>query len=131
MIEVVCGVIRDDAGRVLACRRPADKHLGGLWEFPGGKVEAGETPAVALVRELREELGVGVVVESALTPVEWDYGTAAIRLLPFFCRISAGEPRAIEHQQLAWEPLEALKTLAWAPADVPILRELELLKSGP
>jgi 8-oxo-dGTP diphosphatase len=130
-IDVVCGVIRNDAGCLLACRRPAGKHLGGLWEFPGGKVEAGEMPEIALLRELREELGVEVIVERGMTEVPWDYPAVAIRLLPFVCRISqGGPPRAIEHAELRWLTLDDLKTLAWAPADEPVIRELQNLAAG-
>jgi len=124
MIEVVCGVIRDSGGRYLACRRPAGKHLGGMWEFPGGKVEEGEDPAAALVRELREELGVEVAVERALTAFPWRYEWGKMRLLPFLCRIVAGEPEAIEHQELRWCERERFGELEWAPADVPVFAEL-------
>ncbi len=72
-IDVVCGVILDGEGRCLACRRPEGKHLGGLWEFPGGKVDAGEMPDAALVRELEEELGIRVEVGERLRDVRWDY----------------------------------------------------------
>ncbi len=121
MIEVVCGVVEDEAGRVLACRRPQGGHLGGMWEFPGGKVEAGETPAAALVRELREELAVDVVVGEALPPVEWDYGRGPIRLIPFRCRILRGEPVLLEHTECRWCGCAEAAELLWAPADVPVL----------
>jgi len=121
---VVCGVIGDEAGRVLACRRPVGGHLAGLWEFPGGKVEAGETPAAALVRELREELGIEVAVGAALAPVTWDYGRAPFRLLPFHCRILRGEPTPLEHAELRWCGLTEALGLVWAAADVPILADL-------
>lgn len=124
MIEVVCGVIRDASGRYLACRRPEGKHLGGLWEFPGGKVEAGEEPAVALARELREELAVEVVVEGALTAFPWSYDWGTMLLRPFYCRITAGEPKPIEHQELRWCERERFGELEWAPADVPVFAEL-------
>lgn len=124
MIEVVCGVIRDSCGRYLACRRPAGKHLGGMWEFPGGKVEDGEEPAAALVRELQEELGVEVVVERPLTAFAWRYEWGEMRLRPFLCRIISGEPEAIEHEELRWCERERFGALEWAPADVPVFAEL-------
>ena len=123
MIEVVCGLIEDGGGRVLACRRPEGKHLGGLWEFPGGKVEPGESPAEALVRELREELGIETEVAGALTPVVWDYGRGPIRLIPFFCRIVSGEPQPHEHDALEWVDTTTCDRLHWAAADGPILAE--------
>jgi 8-oxo-dGTP diphosphatase len=129
MIDVVCGVIEDAEGRVLACLRPADKHLGGLWEFPGGKVEHGEAPHLALVRELREELGIEVEVLGALDPVPWHYERGAIRLLPFDCRITGGEPWPHEHERLRWCAGDELAGLQWAPADLPVLEQVRLRKA--
>lgn len=123
MIEVAAGLVLDEAGRLLACRRPEGKHLGGKWEFPGGKVEIGESPAAALVRELEEELGVTVEIGRALTPVVWDYGRGPIRLHPFVCRIVAGEVHPHEHEEIRWCESEELPALDWAAADVPILAE--------
>jgi 8-oxo-dGTP diphosphatase len=124
MIDVVCGVIEDREGRFLACLRPQGKHLGGLWEFPGGKVEVGEIPAAALARELLEELSVEVEVGPPLTPVIWAYTERTIRLLPFRCRIIGGELYATEHEELRWCSPENFHELPWADADLPILREI-------
>ena len=126
MTEVVCGVIEDDAGRFLACLRPAGKHLGGFWEFPGGKVEAGESPEAALVRELLEELGIEVAVEGALDPVLWTYDRGPIRLSPFLCHIIRGIPSPLEHEALRWCAPRDIASLPWAPADLPILEQLRL-----
>ena len=124
MIDVVCGVIGDGLGRYLACRRSPGRHLGGLWEFPGGKVEAGEEPPQALARELAEELGVEVAVGAALEPVAWTDGHVSIRLLPYLCRITAGEPQPLEHDGLEWCAPGDFDRLKWAPADVPVLENL-------
>lgn len=123
MIEVVAGLILDEAGCLLACKRPEGKHLGGKWEFPGGKLEDGEDPAAALVRELDEELGIVVVPGEALTPVVWDYGRGPIRLHPIVCRIGMGDPLPHEHSEIRWCGRDDLKALDWAEADVPILNE--------
>lgn len=123
MIAVVCGVLMDGEGRVLACRRPDGGHLGGFWEFPGGKVETGETPAAALVRELWEELGIEVEVGAALSPVDWDYGRGPIRLWPFRCRIVGGTLTLLEHAECRWCDAADAARLSWAPADVPVLEE--------
>ncbi len=123
-MDVVCGVIGNESGQFLACLRPAGKHLGGLWEFPGGKVDPGESPEAALVRELREELAVEVEVGVALTPVIWSYENRTIRLLPFHCKIVHGELQAIEHEELRWCSRENVNELVWAAADLPILREI-------
>lgn len=124
MIEVVCGVIGNSKGQFLACLRPTGKYLGGFWEFPGGKVDPGESPESALVRELREELGVEVQVGRSLTPVMWNYEKAVILLRPFVCTIIAGELQALEHERLLWCSSEDFGNLAWAAADEPILREI-------
>jgi 8-oxo-dGTP diphosphatase len=124
MLEVVCGVIKNPEGQFLACLRPEGKHLGGLWEFPGGKIDPGESPESALVRELREELAVEVEVGAPLAPVTWHYGARTIRLSPFFCRIVGGKLHAVEHEKLLWCAPEKFGDLIWADADVPILREI-------
>lgn len=125
MLEVVCGIIKNSSGQILACRRGLERHLGGLWEFPGGKVDAGETPEVALARELHEELGITVGVGEILSPiVEWTDGAVSIRLRGFFCEIIQGTPQPHEHEEIRWcEPSE-LPDLDWAEADVPLVREL-------
>ncbi|GAA5482138.1 (deoxy)nucleoside triphosphate pyrophosphohydrolase [Haloferula sargassicola] len=123
MIDVVAGLIEDDHGRLLACRRPPGKHLAGKWEFPGGKIEPGESPAAALVRELREELGITVEPHTPLTPVVHDYGRGAIRLIPISCRIVEGLPHPHEHDRIEWCDRGQLAGLDLAEADRPILAE--------
>ncbi len=129
MKDVVCGVITDSEGKVLACRRGEGRHLAGLWEFPGGKVDEGETPEAALARELKEELGVSVTVGEMLEAVvEWTDGVVSIRLAGYWCRISDGEPVALEHEELRWCKVSALAGLEWAEADVPLVEEVSNLK---
>jgi len=124
MIDVVCGLIENSRGEFLVCLRPQGKHLGGLWEFPGGKVEIGEAHPAALIRELREELSINVEIVQALSPVIWHYDKLTIHLHPYHCRMREGEPVAIEHEKLLWCAPENFKSLPWAPADVPIYEEL-------
>ncbi|BCX48118.1 pyrophosphohydrolase MutT [Haloferula helveola] len=123
MIDVVAGLILASDGRLLACRRPEGKHLGGKWEFPGGKVEPRETPEPALVRELREELEITVEPLRQLTPVVHDYGRGPIRLIPIVCRITDGEPHPHEHSEIRWCTADELDELDLAAADLPILAE--------
>jgi len=123
ILYVVCAIIVRGDGAVLACQRAFALHLGGLWEFPGGKVEEGESPEQALCRELREELAIEVSCERAMSAVEWDYGRGPMRLLPYVCRIITGEPQALEHAALRWCRVEDLPLLDWAAADVPVWQE--------
>lgn len=129
MIDVVCGIIRDERGRLLAGLRPQGKHLGGLWELPGGKVDLDEAPEEALVRELREELGIEVEVGLALEPVTWQYKSGSIRLLSYACEIRSGELTVMSHERIEWIGLGELEAIEWAPADVPVLRQVRSLFS--
>lgn len=106
-------------GRVLIAQR-ATGHLAGLWEFPGGKVDAGESAEEALEREIREELGCGVMVGEAMSPVEHDYPELSIRLRPFWCAVGEGEPVALEHAAIRWVERGRLMEEELAPADVKV-----------
>jgi len=122
---VVCAVIFNELGEVLACLRSAAQSHAGKWEFPGGKVESGENPADALVREISEELACAIVVGESLPVVEHCYPGCSIRLMPYRCRIIEGcEPSALEHAELRWIPLKDCLLLDWAEADVPIWEDL-------
>ncbi len=121
---VVAAVIEDLQGRFLLARRPPGSHLEGLWEFPGGAMEDGETPAQALVRELDEELGVTLAVGEPLT-FAWHRDEARDVLLLFFsARVVGGEPQGREGQEIRWVPRGELAALAAPPADLPLLRAL-------
>jgi 8-oxo-dGTP diphosphatase len=121
LVQVVgAALVRE--GRVLACRRTSPAHLAGLWEFPGGKVEPGESDEQALVRELVEELGVTVEVGPRVGP-ELDLGGTAVMRV-HLCTLLAGEPVAHEHDALRWLGPEELDDVPWIPADAPVLAEL-------
>lgn len=130
MLQVVCAIIVREDGAVLACQRSFGSHLGGLWEFPGGKIEADETPEQSLIREIREELAVEICCQRALSPVDWDYGRGPLRLLPFVCRIVTGQPQALEHAALRWCAAADFPLLDWAAADVPIWQEYVRVSHG-
>ncbi|MFU8894493.1 MAG: NUDIX domain-containing protein [Luteolibacter sp.] len=123
-IDVACLVLRDGEGRVLATRRPPHKSLGGLWEFPGGKIDAGESPEAALRRELREELELEVGGLVAMPPVDHQYAFGTIRLWPLLGHCpDAGLPEMVlhEHTEARWVEATEARDLQWAPADLPVL----------
>ena len=123
-IEVAAAVIRR-GDRILATQRGYGEHKDG-WEFPGGKLEPGETPREALAREIREELAVDVRVGDCLADVEYAYPGFRLRMRCFWCRIPAGEPVLREHEAARWLALDDLDSVAWLPADrlvLPHVRE--------
>ncbi len=122
-IPVVCALIEDHSGRILMAQRPPHKHLGLKWEFPGGKMEAGESAEAALHREIREELGCAVEIVRALPRTTHAYEKITIEMIPFVARLAAGsaEPHPHEHVALKWvRPLE-LTSLDLPAADAPII----------
>ncbi len=121
-IPVVCAVIEHE-GRLLLAQRPVDKHLPLKWEFPGGKVEPGEDPAAAILREIHEELGCTVVITRALPRFLHDYTRVVIEMIPFVCVLAPGSPapQPLEHVALAWVEPGQLTTYDLAPADLPVI----------
>ena len=122
-LPVVCALI-ERAGRVLLARRPAHKHLALKWEFPGGKVAGGETPAAALIREIKEELGCDIILVRALPRFTHTYDRTTIEMIPFVCRLSPGspEPHPTEHVTIAWARPGELDTYDFAAADLPVVQ---------
>lgn len=128
VVLVAAAALIDRDGRVLLAQRPEGRSMAGLWEFPGGKVEPGETPEAALIRELREELGIDTWA-SCLAPLTFAshaYEEFHLLMPLFACRKWEGVPRAAEGQRLAWVRPERLADHPMPPADrplVPILRD--------
>ncbi len=120
MTEVVAALIWDN-GRFLACRRPEGKARALLWEFVGGKVEKGETPEEALVRECMEELNIRVTVGDVFMAVTHRYPDIQIRLTVFHASIVSGAPQCVEHSELRWVTPEETRDMAFCPADDDIL----------
>ena len=123
LVLVAAVALLDADGRVLLAQRPAGKSMAGLWEFPGGKVEAGERPEAALIRELDEELGI-TVREPCLAPLTFashDYGDFHLLMPLYVCRRWEGRPTAREGQTLAWVRPAKLRDYPMPPADVPLI----------
>ena len=132
LVLVVAAALLDARGRVLLAERPAGKSLAGLWEFPGGKVEAGERPEQSLVRELREDLGISVS-EACLEPVHFaSHGYEKFHLLMplYVCRQWTGEVEPQERQRYAWVGGDELDRYPMPPADEPLLPRLRALLAG-
>ena len=124
MIEVVAAVICRD-GKILITRRLDGAHLPGLWEFPGGKVEPGETLKAALMREIREEVGVNVIVFDQCLSIDHEYPRKSVRLHFFNCAIISGEPRLIQVADLSWVTPPELTSYPFPEADREIILRLQ------
>ncbi len=127
VVTVVAVALLDADSRILLGQRPAHKHLGGLWEFPGGKVEPGETPEAALIRELHEELGVDIRASclAPLTFVSHSYEKFHLLMPLYVCRQWKGQVTSKEGQALAWVPANRLRDYPMPPADLPLIPFLQ------
>ena len=128
-IHVACALIERD-GLVLAAQRSAAMNLPLKWEFPGGKLEAGETPEECLLRELVEELGVTIAIGCPLPLQTHSYDTFTVTLYPFVCSIISDTITLHEHAAMVWLPPGELHTLDWAAADWPVLEAYARLVQG-
>lgn len=121
-IHVACAIIERD-GYVLAAQRSAIMSLPLKWEFPGGKIDMGETPQDCLQRELNEELGIRIVIGKPLSLATYSYQSFTVTLYPYVCSIDSGELVLHEHADIKWCKPEKLKILDWAEADGPVICE--------
>lgn len=125
-VDVVAAIIRRE-GKILITKRFDHAHLPGLWEFPGGKVENGETFITALQREIREELGISIGVEEEFFTVDHEYPTKSVRLHFFNCSISEGEPKPVEVADMRWVTPHDLDQFQFPPADEELIAMLRQL----
>ena len=128
LLVVAAALSRED-GRILLQRRPIGRSMAGLWEFPGGKLEDGETPEVALVREMAEELAIQID-PADLTPTCFAsaaIGDRSLLLLLYLCTVWHGEPTATESPELGWFTVDEMDELLMPPADIPLLALLKKL----
>jgi mutator protein MutT len=130
-VAVAIGIVAR-GGRVLVCQRREDPGdaFGGMWEFPGGKCEPGETPEACVRRELREELGIEVAPTAALAVIEHRYPSVHVQLHPFVCRLESGEPTAISAAEARWVDRGELGGYRFPEANASLLRELAGIDLG-
>ena len=123
-IEVVAAIIHDSEGRIFATQRGYGEWKD-WWEFPGGKMEAGETPEEALRREIWEELETRIVVERLVKTVEWDYPQFHLTMHCYLCHVESGHLELKEHEAAKWLNKDELESVDWLPADWDVVRKLE------
>ena len=128
VIEVTAALIQDEAGRYLITQRRRGSHLEGLWEFPGGKREAGESPEIALARELTEELSATFSVGELVETIRWEYPDRIVVLNFYRCRHESGTIEPRESQSMAWVAPERLDEFPFPPADRQLISRL---RAGP
>lgn len=124
-IDVVAGIIQREDGKILLARRKPGSHLAGYWEFPGGKIEDGESPEECLERELHEELGIVTKTGTFVAESVYDYGEKKIRLLAYFVQYLEGNIELDSHDRVEWVHLSEADEYQLAPADVPLLQFIQ------
>ena len=125
---LVAAAVIFDSGKVLITLRPEHKPQGGFWEFPGGKIQPGESPDIALKRELFEELEISISVENIIDALYYRYVWGPVLILAYRCSITDGSPRNIEVAEHRWVPLNQLHLYELLPADKPLVTQLQKLK---
>ena len=121
-IRVVGAVIVNEQDEILCAQRPEGKNLALKWEFPGGKVEEGEAPDAALIRELKEEMDCDIKVGDKITTTVHEYDFGTVELTTYYSTIIDGDIQLIEHVDMKWLERKSIGALEWAPADIPAIK---------
>lgn len=124
VINVVAAAIEKD-GLIFCAQRPEGKSLAGFWEFPGGKLEEGETPEEALIREIKEEFDSEIEIVSYLNEASYEYDFGIVTMKTYLSKLIEGNLELLEHQDSKWLPLDRLMELNWAPVDIPAVECLQ------
>ncbi|MCT4605659.1 MAG: 8-oxo-dGTP diphosphatase MutT [Marinisporobacter sp.] len=122
MINVVAGILINENNEILIAKRKKGKHLGGYWEFPGGKIEAGETPEESLIRELKEEMDITIKVKDYFGENIYKYERGTIKLIAYLCEMIEGKIILADHSEYKWVKKENLNQYKMAPADIYFVR---------
>ncbi|MEI3895181.1 MULTISPECIES: (deoxy)nucleoside triphosphate pyrophosphohydrolase [unclassified Bacillus (in: firmicutes)] len=125
-VSVVGAVICNEKNEILCALRSPTMSLPNYWEFPGGKINEGEMPQEALIREIKEELGCLITVGEKIEEVDHEYENIIVHLATYKAYIESGIPKALEHADLKWVQVEKLLELKWAPADIPTVDILSI-----
>ncbi|CAM3376985.1 8-oxo-dGTP diphosphatase MutT [Paenibacillus lupini] len=125
MIEVAAAIIENGQGQILIARRKQGKSQAGMWEFPGGKIEVGETTEDCLRRELLEEMNIGINPYAYFGVNDHHYGSTHIRLIAYKATFMSGEIELVDHDEYRWINIAELKEFTFAPADIPFVEMLE------
>lgn len=124
-VNVVAAIIENDQREILCALRSSEMSIPNMWEFPGGKIEAGEDLATALKREIQEELGCTIEPGEKFIEITHEYETFILHMICLKSKIIAGTPEPSEHAALLWLKRENLSSLLWAPADIPAVEKLQ------
>jgi 8-oxo-dGTP diphosphatase len=125
MIEVAAAIIENGQGQILIARRKQGKSQAGMWEFPGGKIEVGETAEECLKRELLEEMNIEITPYAYFGVNDHHYGPTHIRLIAYKATFMSGEIELVDHDEYRWIDIAELKEFTFAPADIPFVKMLE------